>query len=45
MYTTFVPNKRYRRLAWVASTYEWPDIPQAGLKDHTLLLASFTVEE
>lgn len=43
-YTSFQPNNRYRRLLWVASTYEWLDIPQAGLKDHTILLASFIVK-
>jgi hypothetical protein len=45
VYTAFQPNARYRRVAWVASTYEWSAIQQEGLKDHTILLASFTVEE
>jgi hypothetical protein len=42
-YNVFAPTDRYRRVVWVANTYEWPNTPQAGLQDHTLLLASFDI--
>jgi hypothetical protein len=44
VYGVMALNQRYRRVAWVATQYEWTNTEQVDIQDHTLIFASFTVE-
>jgi hypothetical protein len=43
VYQVMSLNDRYRRVAWVATQYEWTNTEQAGVQDHTLIFASFKI--
>jgi hypothetical protein len=44
VYQVMKLNDRYRRVAWVATQYEWTSTDQTGIQDHTLIFASFATE-
>lgn len=43
VYQVMLPNSQYRRVAWIATQYEWDNTEQADIQDNTLIFASFKV--